>query len=129
MKRSFVPAIAPVLSLACALSFSGCEGISPSDAAFDAAGLSVSKPVAASAEPVAVSVTGLVVAVDGSPAGAGATALAYQGIPYYVNGAALTEGETVTVSGEAAPIIEWDAAGNSLFYGYSVTEAKVTVSG
>ena len=123
MKRSFVPVL--MLALCAAIALIGCE--SAIDPATETAALNTGRSAAADSadiEPIAVSVTGPVVVIDGK------AAVAYQGIPYYVNGGGpLTEGSTVTVSGDAAPIIEWDAAGNSLFYGYSVKEAKVTVSG
>ena len=125
MKRSFMPALALMFAFFAVIVLSGCEGINPADtAAADVAGLNVSRSVAADAvEPITVSVTGSVVVIDGK------TAVAYQGIPYYVNGSDLTEGTTVTVSGNATPIIEWDVADNFLFYGYSIKDAEVTING
>jgi hypothetical protein len=124
MKRSFMPALGLLLALFTTIAFSGCESaISPVDTAIDTAGLNTDRSAAASAvESIAVSVSGMVVVIDGK------TVVAYQGIPYYVNGGELTEGATVTVSGKATPILEWDAAGNFLFYGYSVKDGKVTVN-
>lgn len=124
MKRSFMPALALMLAFFAVIVLSGCEGISPADTAVDVAGLNVSRSVAADAvEPITVSVTGPVAVIDGK------AAVAYQGIPYYVNGGDLTEGTTVTVSGNATPIIEWDVADNFLFYGYSIKDAEVTING
>jgi hypothetical protein len=121
MKRSFMPALALMLALCTAIALTGCESaVSPANAG----NLNVSRSVAADAvEPVAVSVSGPVVVIDGK------AAVAYQGIPYYVNGGDLTEGAVVTVSGSATPVIEWDAEGNFLFYGYSIKDVKVTVNG
>ncbi|MHB9292099.1 hypothetical protein Holit_01187 [Hollandina sp. SP2] len=48
-------------------------------------------------------------------------AVLYQGSPWYIDGLSdsdLVPGSTLTVTGEARPLLGQDEAGNSLFYGY-----------
>ena len=121
MKRSLLPAL--TLAFA-AIAFTGCDNaITP---AVDTAGLNASRNAATSGDLSAVTVSGPLAVIDG------AYAVLYQGNPWYIQGLAnpdFTEGSNLTVAGVAAPILDRDAEGNSLFYGYYLKVETVSVSG
>jgi hypothetical protein len=117
MKRSFI--LAMTLTLFAAIAFIGCDSAVVPIA--DTAALNVSRTVTTDtiSDLEAVTITGPLAIVDGQ------YAILYQGSAYYVKGLsrlgfseALTEGTTLTIEGEAAPILDWDDEGNSLFFGY-----------
>jgi hypothetical protein len=69
----------------------------------------------ARAAAVPVTITGPLAVVDGE------YAVLYQGNPWYIQGFTnldIAESPSLTVTGEASPILDRDDEGNSLFYGY-----------
>lgn len=116
MKHNSIPAL--VLTIAAITGFSGCDsavGPTAEGAAMNT-GRTVTAP--APADPgglETVTVTGPLAVIDG------AFAVLYQGNPYYIKDsviADLAEGTIVTVVGERTLILDRDAGGNSLFWGY-----------
>ena len=104
----------PALTLAfAAIAFTGCDSaIAP---AADAAGLNAGRSAIISGDLSAVTVSGPLAVIDGE------YAVLYHGNPWYIKGLAnpdFTEGSNLTVAGVAAPILDRDDEGNSLFYGY-----------
>ena len=95
------------------IAFTGCDSaITP---AVDTAGLNSSRSATTSGDLSAVTVSGPLAVIDGE------YAVLYQGNPWYIKDLAnpdFTEGSNLTVAGEAAPILDRDDEGNSLFYGY-----------
>jgi hypothetical protein len=72
---------------------------------------------------VPVTVTGPLVVIEGE------YAVPYQGNPWYIKGlSGIAEGAAVTITGEASPILDRDAEGNSLFFGYYLQAETVTVT-
>jgi hypothetical protein len=131
MKQSFLPGFALMLTFGTVIAFTGCDSaIGP---AADTAALNTSRTVttgaSASGDLSAVTVSGPLAVVDG------AYAVLYQGNPWFVKGlsrlvapAELTEGVTVTVTGEASPILDKDPEGNSLFWGYYLKAETLSVN-
>jgi hypothetical protein len=125
MKRTLLPGLALMLTFAAAMVFTGCESglASKTDAAVlkvrqaaaDVIGPGEFSPAAAS---------GTLTVFDGEPV------VQYQGNNFYVKGSLVIpeEGTAVTITGEAAPILSQDEEGNSLFFGYCLNAATVTVN-
>jgi hypothetical protein len=119
MKRSFLPDFALMLLFGTVIALTGCgSAISP---AADTAALNTGRAITADAgtsgDLSAVTITGPLVVVDG------AYAVLYQGNPWFVKGlsrlavpAELAEGVTVTIMGEASPILDQDAGRLPIFW-------------
>jgi hypothetical protein len=128
MKRSFI--LAMTLTLFAAIAFIGCDSTVAPIA--DTAALNVSRAVTTdtASDLKAVTITGPLAIVDGQ------YAVLYQGSAYYVKGLSrlgfntdTAEGTALRIEGEAAPILDRDAADNSLFLGYYLQARAVTVNG
>jgi hypothetical protein len=130
MKRNFIPVVVLIGALMAGLTFTGCDSaIDPAVAptALKAAG---AVTTGGAGDPSAVTITGPLAVV------AGRFALLHQGNVYYVTGLSplvspseITEGMGLTITGEAAPILDRDGSGNSLFFGYSLKAATATING
>jgi hypothetical protein len=127
MKTSIM-GIGLILSLLAAIAFAGCDSaIGPTA---ETAALNIGRAaVLDSGDLEAVTITGPLAVVGG------AYAVLYQGSPWYVKGLShltdtpeLTEGATVTVTGEAAPILDRDGEENSLFFGYYLQAENITAN-
>lgn len=115
-----------LLALFAALAFIGCDNaITPAqDAALNTGRAAAVLDTTAPDDTTAVTISGTVAVIDG------AYAVLYQGNAYHVKGLSrlsvdLAEGADVTVTGEAAPILDKDAEGNSLFWGYYLKAESV----
>jgi hypothetical protein len=83
--------------------------------------------VSGSSDLETVTITGPIVNGDG------AFAVLYQGNPWYVKGVSPlgvdpAEGEPATITGKAAPILDRDSEGNSLFFGYYLQAENITAN-
>lgn len=122
-----------MLALCAAVAFIGCDNAmtgAADTAALDTGRAAAIFDAAASDDTTAVTVSGTVAVIDG------AYAVLYQGNAYHVKGLTrlagspeLAEGAEVTITGKAAPILDRDAEGNSLFYGYYLKAETIAVNG
>ena len=129
MKRNFLPGFVLLLTFATVIAFTGCSSaIGP---AVDTAVLDTARAaiVSDTADLEAVAIIGPLAVVDG------AYAVLYQGNPWFVKGlsrlaapAELVEGVIVTITGEASPVLDRDAEGNSLFWGYYLKAETFSIS-
>ena len=120
-----------MLTFGTVITLTGCDSaIGPTA---DTAALNTSRAVTAdtnaSSDLLTVTVSGPLAIVDG------AYAVLYQGNPWFVKGlsrlpapAELAEGVTVTITGEASPILDQDAEGNSLFWGYYLKAETLSIN-
>jgi hypothetical protein len=129
MKRNFLPGFALMLTFGTVIALTGCgSAISPTPLALTT-GRAITANAAISGDLSAVTITGPLAVIDG------AYAVLYQGNPWFVKGLSrlavpteLAEGVTVTVTGEASPILDQDAEGNSLFLGYYLKAETLAVN-
>jgi hypothetical protein len=128
MKRNFIPVLP--LMIAAIIGFSGCDSaIGPTAATARNTSRAAALDAARSGELEAVTVTGPLAVVDGE------FAVLYQGSTWYIKGLSLladtpelAEGVTLTVTGEAAPVLDRDTEGNSLFFGYYLTVENLSIN-
>jgi hypothetical protein len=130
MKRSFRLPLAFMLVFCTVIAVTGCDSAIINTA--DTAALYVNRSallqnVSGSGDLETITITGPIVVVDG------AFAVLYQGSPWYVKGVSrlglgLAEGEPVTITGKAAPILDRDNEGNSLFFGYYLQAENISVN-
>jgi hypothetical protein len=112
-----------LLTFCIVITFTGCDSaIGPTA---ETGALNTSRAATGSGDLEAVTIIGPLAVIDGT------FAVLYQGSPWYVKdvnrlGIDLAEGETVAIIGKAAPILDRDNEGNSLFFGYYLQAENIS---
>jgi hypothetical protein len=130
MKRSFILPLAFMLAFCTAIAVTGCDSAITNAANTttpDTNRAALLQNISGSSDLETVTITGPIAVVDG------AFAVLYQGSPWNIKGMSrlgldLTEGETVTITGKAAPILDRDSEGNALFFGYYLQAENINVN-
>jgi hypothetical protein len=127
MKHGFLLGL--LLTFSIVVTFTGCDSaIGPTA---ETATLNASRTAildtAGSGDLETVTIIGPLAVVDG------AFAVLYQGSPWYIKGVSrlgidLNGGETVAITGKAAPVLDRDSEGNSLFFGYYLQAENIIVN-
>jgi hypothetical protein len=126
MKQSFILPLAFMLVFCTVIAITGCDSTITNTA--DAAVLHANRSAllqtgSDSNDLETVTITGSVVVVDG------AFAVLYQGNPWYVKGVShFGVVPAITITGKAAPILDRDSEGNSLFFGYYLQAENITAN-
>jgi hypothetical protein len=130
MKQSFILPLAFMLVFCTVIALTGCD--SAISNAADAAVLhskrsALLQNASGSGDLETVTITGSIAVVDG------AFAVLYQGNPWYVKGVSPlgvdpAEGEPITITGKAAPILDRDNEGNSLSFGYYLQAENISAN-